>query len=75
MRRRIITYSLLLLILVVAFPLLLITQEAESEGGDAGRTFEEEVKGEFKGKIEEVKPEIVLEYDIFEIIESYAGEK
>ncbi|TET21503.1 MAG: hypothetical protein E3J78_03915 [Candidatus Cloacimonadota bacterium] len=75
MRRRIITYSLLLLILVVAFPLLLITQEAESEGGGAGRTFEEEVKGKFKGKIEEVKPEIVLEYDIFEIIESYAGEK
>jgi len=33
------------------------------------------VKGEYKGTIDEVKPEIILKFDIFEIIESYAGEK
>jgi hypothetical protein len=76
MQKRISIYVVLLLVLMVSFPLLLVTQEAETGGDEGGgRTFEEEVKGEFKGKIDEMKPEVLLEYDIFEIIESYAGEK
>lgn len=47
----------------------------EGEEGGGGRTFEEEVKGEYKGRIDEMKPVVKLEFDIFEIIESYAGEK
>jgi hypothetical protein len=50
------------------------SQETGEEKGE-GRTFEEEVKGEYKGRIDEMKPIVKLEFDIFEIIESYAGEK
>ena len=60
--------------LILVYPPL-FGQEGEETGSGGGRTFEEEVKGEYTGKIEEVKPEVLLEFDIFEIIESYAGEK
>jgi hypothetical protein len=74
MKIRIVIYVFLLVILLFSLPLLL-SQEGEEGGSEGGRSFEEEVKGEYKGTIDEVKPEVLLDYDIFEIIESYAGEK
>jgi hypothetical protein len=66
-------YLLIVLALFMLNPQLL-AQEAGEEGS-VGRSFEEEVKGEYKGTIDEVKPETKLMFDFFEIIESYAGEK
>lgn len=67
-------YITIFITLLLLCPVLLAQQIGEgAEGG--GRTFEEEVKGEYKGTIDEMKPEILLKFDIFEIVESYAGEK
>ena len=79
MKMHFIHYWLISIIIMFSSPLL-FSQETgnQSQGGKStsgGKTFEEEVKGKFKGKIEEAKPETKLKFDIFEIIESYAGEK
>jgi len=70
-----------LLMLLMSFFLnsLVFAQGEEGSGqgekSGSGRTFEEEVKGKFTGTIDELKPQTQLKFDIFEIIESYAGEK
>lgn len=74
MRKKIIFSLLISFALLVSYPLLL-AQGTEEEGGEGVGTFEEEVRGEYRGTIDEIKPEMLLDFDIFEIIGSFAGEK
>lgn len=72
MRKKIIFSLLISFALLVSYPLLLAQGTEEGEGVG---TFEEEVRGEYKGTIDEIKPEMLLSFDIFEIIGSFVGEK
>lgn len=74
MRTKIIFSLLISLALLVSYPLLL-AQGTEEGGGEGVGTFEEEVRGEYRGTIDEIKPEMLLNFDIFEIIGSFAGER
>ena len=74
MRTKIIFSLLISFALLVSYPLLL-AQGTEEGGGEGVGTFEEEVRGEYRGTIDEIKPEMLLNFDIFEIIGSFAGER